>query len=135
MSLVGRQRWFFLAAGITLVFAGVCLSDPKPSAALTAFTDLAGLALMLVAGGICALNALSRSRPERSFWAMMVLAFLLWTSNQFAWTILEVFLDRPIPDPFFFDVVLFFHAVPMIAARLCLRWAGVSVSAGIAYNG
>jgi signal transduction histidine kinase len=47
---------------------------------------------------------------------MMALAFLLWTSNQFAWTVLEVFLGRPIPDPFFFDVVLFFHAVPMIAA-------------------
>ena len=46
----------------------------------------------------------------------MVLAFLLWTSNQFAWTVLEVFRHRPIPDPFFFDVVLFFHAVPMIAA-------------------
>jgi hypothetical protein len=27
------------------------------------------------------------------------------------------------------------NAVPMMAARLCLRWAGVSVSAGIAYDG
>ena len=116
MGLVARQRWFLGAAGITLVFAGVCLTVHTPSPALTAFSDLAGLALMLVAIGICAFHALSRSRPERSFWAMMLLAFLLWTSNQFAWTVLEVFLHRPIPDPFFFDVVLFFHAVPMIAA-------------------
>ena len=71
MGLLARQRWFFGAAGITLVFAGVCLTAHTPSPALTAFSDLAGLALMLVAMGICTCNALSRSGPERSFWAMI----------------------------------------------------------------
>jgi len=71
---------------------------------------------MLIALGVCAANALSRPRPERSFWAMMTLGFVLWISNQVAWSLLEVVLHRPIPDPFLFDIILFFHTVPMIAA-------------------
>ena len=37
-------------------------------------------------------------------------------ANQVAWTVREVLLHVPIPDPFFFDIILFFHTVPMIAA-------------------
>jgi signal transduction histidine kinase len=116
MGLVRQHRWFIAAAGITLAFAAVCFKSHGPSPALTAVADLTGLAVMLVALGVCAGNALARPRPERSFWALMVLAFLLWTSNQFAWTLLETVLHRPIPDPFLFDIILFFHTVPMIAA-------------------
>ena len=116
MGLLRQHRWFFAAAGITLAFAAVCLSAHKPSLALTAFSDLAGLAVMLVALAICAANAFSRPRPERGFWAMIVLGFVLWISNQVAWSLLEIVLHRPIPDPFLFDIVLFFHTVPMIAA-------------------
>ncbi len=71
---------------------------------------------MLVALGVCAANALSRPRQERSFWALMVFAFLLWTTNQSAWSVLEIVFHRSIPDPFLFDIILFFHTVPMIAA-------------------
>lgn len=116
MGFVRRHRWFFAAAGITLAFAVVCFTARGPSPALTAFADLTGLALMLVALGVCAANALARPRQERSFWALTVLAFLLWTINQFAWSIWEIVLHRPIPDPFVFDIILFFHTVPMIAA-------------------
>ena len=116
MDFVRRHRWLVAAAGITLAFAAVCLAAGRPSPALTAFADLTGLVLMLVALGVCAANALSRQRPERSFWALVFLAFLLWTGNQLAWSLWETVFHRPIPDPFAFDVVLFFHTVPMIAA-------------------
>jgi len=116
MGLVRRHRWFFAAAGITLAFAAVCFTARGPSPALTAFADLIGLALMLVALWVCSANALARPRKERSFWALTVFAFLLWTINQFAWSIWEIILHRPIPDPFLFDIILFFHTVPMIAA-------------------
>jgi signal transduction histidine kinase len=116
MGLVRRHRWFFAAAGMTLAFAVVCLTAHGASPGLTAFADLSGLAVMLVALGVGAVNALARPRQERSFWALMVLAFLLWTMNQFAWSLWEIVLHRPVPDPFVFDIVLFFHAVPMIAA-------------------
>jgi len=116
MGLVRRHRWFIAAAGITLAFAAVCLTAHGSSPALTALADLTGLAVMIIALGACGANAIARPRQERSFWALMVLAFLLWTTNQFAWSLWEIVLRRPVPDPFVFDIVLFFHTVPMIAA-------------------
>ena len=115
MGLFQPHRWFVAAAGVTLAFAAVCLASQQ-SVALTAFADLAGLVLMLVAVGIVGYNALTRPAQERGFWLLMTLGFSLWTSNQAAWSYLEVALRRPIPDPFFFDIILFFHALPMIAA-------------------
>src|SRR5215469_8123523 len=115
MSLLRRHRWFVAAAGFTLAFAVVCLSGSK-GPGLTFFSDAAGLAVMLVGFGTCLANAATRPKQERSFWALIALGFALWITNQTAWTIWENFLHRPIPDPFVFDIVLFFHAVPMIAA-------------------
>jgi len=115
MSLLQRHHWFVAAAGITLAFAVVSLVA-HPSAGLTAFADITGLVLMLAAGGIMLANALSRPVQERSFWSLMTLGFALWASNQAAWTYIEVVQHRPIPDPFLFDIILFFHTVPMIAA-------------------
>ncbi len=115
MSLLRRYRWFAAAAGITLAFAVVSV-NAHPSDGLTAFADLTGLALMLAAAGIAVANALSRPSQERSFWALMAFGFSLWACNQTAWTYLESVLHRQIPDPFLFDIILFFHTVPMIAA-------------------
>ena len=115
MTLLQRHRWFAAAAGITLAFAGVSFFAHR-SLALTAFADLAGLALMLAAAGITLANALTRPGQERSFWVLMTLGFSLWIGNQAAWSYVEVLLRQPIPDPFLFDIVLFFHALPMIAA-------------------
>ncbi|HEY4766375.1 MAG TPA: HAMP domain-containing sensor histidine kinase [Candidatus Sulfotelmatobacter sp.] len=117
MSLFARHRWFAAAAGITLAFAGVSLIAHKGTG-LTAFSDLGGLALMLVAAAIALGNALARPGQERSFWALMALGFSLWACNQAAWTYREIGLHRRFPDASFFDVILFFHAVPMIAAVL-----------------
>ncbi len=115
MSLFQRHRWFVAAAGVTLAFAAVSLSAHK-SNRLTAFSDLTGLALMLAAAAITLANALRRPRQERSFWALMMLGFTLWAVNQSAWVYWECRLHLTIPDPFFFDIILFFHMVPMIAA-------------------
>jgi len=115
MGLLQRHRWFVAAAGITLAFAVVSLTAHK-SDALTAFADLAGLLLMLVAAGATLANAVTRPSQERTFWALMTLGFALWISNQAAWSYFEVLIRAPIPDPFFFDILLFFHALPMIAA-------------------
>ncbi|MFZ0734569.1 MAG: ATP-binding protein [Candidatus Sulfotelmatobacter sp.] len=115
MSLLSRHRWFAAAAGITLAFACVSFLAHK-GFALTIFADLAGLALMLVAAGASLSNALSRPGPQRSFWTLIALGLSLWVSNQMAWCYFEIFRHREIPDPFFFDIILFFHVVPMIAA-------------------
>ena len=115
MSLLRRHRWFVAAAGITLAFAAVSLTAHK-SAALTVFSDLACLAVMLAAAGATLINAVRRPSAERSFWALLTFGFSLWACNQASWTYWEVVLRQPIPDPYFFDIILFFHSVPLIAA-------------------
>ena len=115
MSVLLRYRWFAVAAGITLAFAGVSLFAHK-GPALTAFADLAGLAIMLAAAGATLTNLWSRPGQQRSFWTLATLGFLLWITNQVAWTIWESVLHRSVPDPFFYDIILFFHTVPFIAA-------------------
>lgn len=110
-----QHRWFLSAAGITLAFAVVCVTGHR-GPALTAFADLAGLAVMLAAMVIALANAWQRPPQERTFWALMALGFSFWVANQVAWTVWETILHRPIPDPFLFDIILFFHAVPIFAA-------------------
>lgn len=115
MSSFQRNRWFVAAAGITLAFAAVSFTAHQ-SAGLTAFADFAGLAVMLMAAGVTLANTITRPTQERSFWALMTLGFSLWAANQAAWVHSEIILHRQIPDPYFFDIILFFHIVPMIAA-------------------
>lgn len=115
MSLLSRHRWFVAAAGFTLAFACVSLIAHK-STSLTVLADVVGLALMVVASGVAIANAISCSNKERAFWALTSLAFLLWGINQGAWCVWEVVLRRKLPDPFFFDIILFFHPVPLMAA-------------------
>jgi len=115
MTLFHRHRWFVAAAGFTLAFACVSLTAQE-GRALTSFADLVGFALMAVAAGVSLANAISRPSKERSFWALSFLAFILWAVNQGAWYIWESVLYRKIPDPFVFDIILFFHPVPLSAA-------------------
>ena len=61
-------------------------------------------------------NASSQPKEQRTFWALMASGFLALDHQSDAWTIWETVLHRAIPDPFFFDIILFFHTVPMIAA-------------------
>jgi signal transduction histidine kinase/uncharacterized membrane protein HdeD (DUF308 family) len=115
MSLFQRHRWFVAAAGITLAFVGVLLVM-HPGHGLTAFVDLTGLVLMLTAAAVTLTNALTRPVQERSFWGLMTLGFTFWLISQAAWTYCETVLSQAVPDPFFYDIFLFFHPVPMIAA-------------------
>jgi signal transduction histidine kinase len=115
METVRRHRWFVAAAGIVLAYAVVSLTA-RPSLPLTIFSDLVSWALMLAIVAIVVANAFGRPREERSFWILIALGFSLWASNQAAWCYYEIILRQQIPDPFVFDIILFFHSVPMIAA-------------------
>ncbi|HZQ95435.1 MAG TPA: ATP-binding protein [Candidatus Sulfotelmatobacter sp.] len=110
-----KYRWFVAAAGITVAFTAVSLTLHRGTA-LAAIGDFTGLAVMLAALAACLANAWRRPGQERSFWALMALGFSCWVANQAAWTFWEIVLHRQIPDPFVFDIILFFHAVPMFAA-------------------
>ena len=115
MSRFGQYRWFVLAGVITLAFAGVSLTVPR-GAALTAISDVGSLLLYLVVAGAMLANACSERGANRRFWALMGAGGVLWAANQAAWVYCEVVRRTTVPDPWFMDVFLFLHLVPMIAA-------------------
>jgi len=115
MSPFRRHRWFLAAAGLTLAFTAVSLTAHK-GFALTAFADVAELSIFAAVATAMWANSICRPPSERSFWILMTAGFSLWVCNQGAWLYSEVFRRQPIPDPYFFDIVLFFHVVPLVAA-------------------
>jgi signal transduction histidine kinase len=115
MSLFHRHRWFVAAAGITLAFAAVSVFAHK-SQGLIAFADISALLLLLAAATISLANTLTRVGQERSFWALLTVGLSLWVCNQVGWVRSEIVLHQQIPDPYSFDIILFFHVVPIIAA-------------------
>lgn len=115
MTLFQRHRWFVAAAGITLAYAAVSLLA-RPGFALTAFSDIFGLAIMLVLAAIMLTNASSRTGMEHRFWMLMAFSAFLWGVSQATWAYYEVALRADMPDPCSADIILFFHLVPMIAA-------------------
>ncbi len=115
MSPFRRYPWFVAAAAITLAFAAVSLTAHK-GFALTAFADVFECILFTAVAAATLAACIARPPTERSFWILMTAGFFLWAANQAAWVYTEVVQRQNFPDPYFFDIVLFFHVVPMIAA-------------------
>jgi len=115
MGLFGRYRWFVLACGITLAFGVVSLALPN-GPVLTAVFDVGYLFLMLGAGVAMLATAWSAQGANRRFWALMGSGCILWAGDQAAWVYYEVVRRAAVPDPWFPDVFLFLHLIPMIAA-------------------
>jgi signal transduction histidine kinase len=115
MSLFRRYRWFVLAAGITLVCAAVSLTLPR-GPLLTAIFDVGYLLLTLVIGGSMLANARLTQGIDRRFWVLMGTGCALWSCDQTAWAYCELVRHAAIPDPWFMDIFLFVHLIPMIAA-------------------
>jgi signal transduction histidine kinase len=115
MGLFRRNRWFALAGGFTLAFAMVSVTMP-PGPALTAISDVDYVFLTLALSVAVLVNAWSEQGANRRFWTLMGLGCGLWVCNPIAWAYYEVVLHKAVPDPWFMDVVLFIHLIPMIAA-------------------
>ncbi len=115
MSLLQRYRWFALASAITLAFGATSLILPR-GAALTTIFDVGYLLLILVVGATMLANAWSEQGAYRRFWALMGAGSVLWASHQAGWVYYEVLRRADVPDPWFMDVFLFLHLIPMIAA-------------------
>jgi signal transduction histidine kinase len=114
MSLLRQHRWYVAAATITLAFAVVSLTVPQ-GRALTAISDLAYLFLILALCGAMLVNAWSARGTNRRVWALMGSGCILWALHQSSYVYYEVLRQTTPPDPWFMDVVLFFHPIPMIA--------------------
>lgn len=90
------------------------------SFALTAVSDIVQC-LLLLSGTAAFVPLVLRSEGRmRLFWLLITLGLSFWLSYQWFWTYYELILQRDVPDLCAWDVVLFLHIAPLMAA-LALR--------------
>ena len=129
MAAPASKRWPIALFGVLLVYVVVTriyfhrVSGPPEVQApqdpfLVAFADITQFVLMLAPGLVAARKAVRSQARARAFWALMATGFVTWASAQAGWVYLEVIRRQSIPDPFWADVVLFFHFVPFTAALI-----------------
>jgi len=78
--------------------------------------DVIPLLVITAAFILCARNAFDSRGHTRLFWSLMTAGMAMWCFNQACWVWFEVVARKPLPDPFYGDVVLFLHVVPIMAA-------------------
>ena len=102
-------------AGFLLVYTAVSLLA-KPGPALTAFSDMSGTGLWLIAVAVLLWAGFSNTGRTRWFWFLMAFGAAMVASNLAAWLYYEVITGREPPNPFWADIPLFLQPVPMMAA-------------------
>lgn len=109
------KTWVVAAAVLVFAQAGASLIL-RPSFALTAVSDVTQC-LLLLSGALSFLpNVVATRGRTRLFWALMMLGLVSWLAYQLLWNYFEIVLRREVPNPFWGDIVLFLHIVPMMAA-------------------
>ena len=111
------RRISSLACGtaLVLVFALAPIVFPKPFFRI-AMGDLVALLVSAATIVLVIRNTRDSRGPTRLFWGLITAGMVMWWLNQAGWAWYEVILRRPLPDPFYGDVILFLHAVPFMAA-------------------
>ncbi len=100
---------------LVAIYAVLSLSAP-PSFGLTAFGDLAQLAIALYLAAAIFSNLRSGAGRHNFFWCLMGIGTLCWAWSQWFWVYYEVIARSPMPNPFWGDIVAFMHVVPMMGA-------------------
>jgi len=101
--------------GLLLAFALAPVVFPSPFLRVAA-GDLIPLLVIVAAVIVCARNAFDSRGHTRLFWSLMTAGMATWCFNQACWSWYEVVVRQRLPDPFYGDVVLFLHVVPVMAA-------------------
>jgi signal transduction histidine kinase len=114
---LSKSSKVWLAAVSALMVAAILAASFLPrSFGLTAFSDIIQ-SLLLLSGATAFLPLALRSRGRvRLFWSLIAMGVTFWLAYQIFWTYYEVWLRRDVPDLCAWDVVLFLHMVPLMAA-------------------
>jgi signal transduction histidine kinase len=110
-----RHWWRFVSGTIVATTAILALRNSQ-SVGVIAFSNVTSLLLLVSSAGVMLTISILSRGTSRAFWILMAGGFALWATNQAGWTAYELFLRRPLPDPFFGDALLFLHVVPFMAA-------------------
>ena len=129
MAESSAKRWPLLLLGVFAVYMAVTLAyfhkvggppvvAPPTERFLVAFADITQFLLMFLPFVLTIRKAKRAHGRARAFWALMAAGFGTWAITQAGWIYVEVIKKQQIPDPFWADVVLFFHFVPFTAAMI-----------------
>src|SRR5215472_10861478 len=120
-----RTRLFVVAVavvGIASVFYALTLKyvffGQKP---VIAIDDVGEALAAAIAAGACAWAARRAQGKNRVGWALMSVSTGLWSAGQVVWTIYEVVLGLPVPQPGLVDIG-FLSAVPFAVAGIRAFW-------------
>jgi signal transduction histidine kinase len=114
--MIRPRHWWWFASGLILTITAYGALSRSHAFAITAFSNIIALILLLTAMFVMLANGISSRGATRGFWILMAGGFGLWVTNQVGWTLFEVVVRHPLPDPFFGDALLFLHVVPFMAA-------------------
>jgi len=118
---LAKRSDLWRAAVVAAVVAQVLAALVLPrSFALAALSDLVQCFLLLSATVVFIPLALRSRGRIRLFWSLVAFGAALWLAYQLLWTYYEVLLRADAPDLWSWDVILFLHMVPFMAA-LALR--------------
>jgi len=113
--LDSSRKWTLAVCTLTCAYALMSILVPR-GFALTAFGDISQNAVLFLATVAAILNIRKTFPKGKLFWSLMALGLGMWLTSQVMWTYVEVFQRHETPNPFFGDVILFLHVVPMMAA-------------------
>jgi signal transduction histidine kinase len=108
--------WQMAAMAALLVSYTIASLVARPGFALTAFSDITGTGLWLIAVVVMLWAAFSNQGRTRWFWVLLAAGAAMVGCNLAAWLYHEVIVRQPPPDPFWADIPLFLQPVPMMAA-------------------
>src|SRR5579864_1574271 len=97
------KAWLVPPAILVGVYAVVSVTA-SPSYALTVFGDLAQEWMALTVFAAMLFNIPQAKGRDRAFWVLMAAGCAFWASSQGLWVAYEVFIRRPMPQPFWGDV-------------------------------
>jgi diguanylate cyclase len=121
-----RRRRIFAVAIATVAIASILYAlilkfEPFGQKTVIAIDDVGEALAAATASAACAWAALRGERRNRLGWALMSVSTGLWSAGQVVWTIYEVVLGQPVPQPGLVDVG-FLSAIPFAVAGIRAFW-------------
>ena len=121
-----RRRKIFAVAVATVAIASVLYAltlkfEPFGQKTVIAIDDIGEALAAAIASAACARAARRSEGRNRLGWALMSISTGLWAAGQVVWSIYEVVLGQPVPQPGLVDVG-FLSAVPFAVAGIRAFW-------------
>jgi len=122
METMTRRIALLLSAWAAFLgmYAALSLTHALDRQSLAIFGNIVQCLVPLLANAGLLLNAGTPHWRRNVFWMLLAMSCTLWMIGQFEWTYYEVYLGKPLPDPYPGDILFFLRGIPMMAA-LALR--------------